>query len=410
MKRILLTLLAGLVLGLGSPALAQEGSDSTSTAPEYDWVLHYYMAYDNNLARCGPPIIKMLAKGITSEKVAVVVSADYPDSDGMQRYVLRMGQAPEMTQLSEEGSAEEEVLASELSWIRQNFRAKKYGVVFLNHGGGLGQMSVDDKPREGGQRWLYPPKVAKVITDWRAQVKAAAGEVELVFYQQCGKGSLENYHCMAPAGKFVMGSQTVVGAPNYYYTKALNHLCQNLSIDGEALAKQITKDETPNMFTTYTTMSSAELANLPKEINAVVEPLLAVESLKLPALGRSLKPCFDFSKREIFFDGLALFEQLYDANGLDKAPIKALESYHAKLITSHRVSPSQNKGAETWCGYSIFFPVSPRQLVRYKDYPIYAETKLDELFKHVFKSVAERRAAMRAAAKKKAEQEQQGGE
>ncbi|MCA8925740.1 MAG: hypothetical protein KDD82_28280 [Planctomycetes bacterium] len=376
---------------LACAGLARAQSEAPQT---YDWVLHYYMAYDNNLERCGPPIVDMLAKGITSEKLAIVVSADYADTKGMRRYLLTKGER-KVLELEEEGSAEEETLAAELDWVRQSYPAKKYAVVFLNHGGGLGQMSLDERPgKQGGQTWLYPPEVARVVTAWREQVKAAEGEVELVFYQQCGKGSLENYHCMRTAARYVMGSQTVVGAPNYYYSAAIEHLCEHPEADGLELAKQITQHETANMFTTYTTLDSAQLDELPAQLDAVLAPLLALEALKLPRLGsKELPPCFDFGKRELFFDGMALFRALYAANELDPAPLAALEDYHRRLIPSHRVSPQQQTRAGTWCGYSVFFPLHPRVLEQYEDYPIYADTQLDEFFAEVFRQAAARRAA-----------------
>ncbi|MEZ6184964.1 MAG: clostripain-related cysteine peptidase [Planctomycetota bacterium] len=379
------TLAATLLLSCGL-AHAQ-----TETTPTRELVLYYYMAYDNNLERCGPPILDMLQKGVTTDDLAVVVSADFSDK-GMHRYELTHGAERKETHLEEEGSAEEETLAAELAWLEQHYPAKKYGIVFLNHGGGLGQMSVDDAPREGGQRWLYPPEVSKVITAWRAQVQAAQGEVELVFYQQCGKGSIENYHCMRTAARYVMGSQTVVGAPNYYYPKALAHVAEHPEVDGKELAKQITERETPNMFTTYSTFDSAQLDRLPEVLDRVLEPLLALETIVLPGLGRELPTCFDFGRQELFFDGLALFKALYEKNALDPAPIAELEAYHAALITSHRVSPQQVSRAGTWCGYSLFFPVHPKLLERYADYPIYADTKLDEFFSEVFRQALARRA------------------
>jgi hypothetical protein len=400
MRRLLA---ASLTLCLASifpaaPACAQDGTRAPAPA-EYEWVVYYYMAYDNNLEKCGRPILDMIKSGITNDKVAVVVSADFRDTKGMQRFVLTQGKE-RVTQLTEEGSAEEETLAAELKWVRQNLRAKKYAVVFLNHGGALGQMSYDEQPgKEGGQKWLYPPHVAKALTQWRKQIKPS--EVELVFYQQCGKGSVENYHAMRTAARYVMGSQTVVGAPNHYYKATLSYLCQNPGIDGKELAKTITRTETPNMFTTYSTFSSKKLGDLPKRLDATLEPLLKLGEIKLP---RGIKPCFDFGRREMFFDGLHLLRGLYTANALDPAPVEAFAKWiSSDLITSHRVSPLKQKKAGDWCGFSIFFPVNPRLLTQYKDYPIYGASKIDEFYTSLFKQVSARRAAARAAEKKKKE-------
>ena len=56
-----------LLVGLTGPALAQDSGTKERAATDYEWVFHYYMAYDNNLEACGEPIVKMLEEGITSD-------------------------------------------------------------------------------------------------------------------------------------------------------------------------------------------------------------------------------------------------------------------------------------------------------------------------------------------------------
>lgn len=240
----------------------------------WEWVFVYYMSYDNNLDRCGRPILDMLKNGITSERVAVVVVADFIDRDGMQRFELTKGNETQ-TVLTTEASADATVLASQLAWVRENYVAKKYAVVFLNHGGALAEMCLDEFPgRRNGPRWLFLPAVAEVLTAWRSTLP---GALELVFLQQCGKGTLENYFQMRTTAPFVMASQTVVGAPNYYYTDALRAICATPDLDGRQVAKLFQTHETATMFTTYTTIDTAQIAQLPEKLDAVLHPLLAID-------------------------------------------------------------------------------------------------------------------------------------
>ena len=386
-----------LVLGLTASCLAQgtEAMPQEATAQyDYDWVFVYYMAYDNNLEACGRPIIDMLGKGVTSDRTAVVVSADFRNANGMERYVLtkdadsEQGFAEEKTQLEEEGMAEEETLQAEMTWVAENMKAKKYAIVFLNHGGRLGEMSYDERPgKEGGQNWLYPPEVAKVLAKFRRDV---SGEVELMFYQQCGKGTLENYHAMKDVAKWVMGSQTVVGAPNYYYTKAIQAVCDDPSVDGAAVAKLFTNHETPNMFTTYTTMDTAALAVLPAKVDAVLKPILAIEGkIELPSMSREFRPCFNFGRDELMFDGIALLDGLYSANELDQAPLEVFKSFvKDELISNHRVSPMREGLAGSWCGFSIFFPTQLSTLEKYAtSYSLYESSELDTLLRRLLTPV-----------------------
>lgn len=399
-----LSLSLALVAGLAGTAVAQDADTTQVKTFDYDWVFHYYMAYDNNLEACGEPIIKMLNDGITNDKTVVIVSADFRNDKGMQRYVLTKGDK-KMTQLTEEGSAEEEVLAAELKWVSDNYKAKKYGVVFLNHGGKLGEMSYDERPgkKDGGQNWLYPPDVGKVITKWR---KTLDGENELMFYQQCGKGTLENYYAMKDTAKFVMGSQTVVGAPNYYYTKFIKDVCENPDVDGKQIAALITKHETPNMFTTYSTFDCEAIKALPAKLDAVLKPLLALEELKMPGMSKTFRPCFRFQPDELMFDAFAMLEGFYEANGVDTAPLDTFKAWSKEsMMTGHRVSPQQENRAGTWCGYSIYFPVRQQALDRYKStYSIYADTTLDDFAQKVINAIEAakaKRAAPKASTPKK---------
>lgn len=391
-----------LSFGLAAPAAAQQGKTAEKkTKPvQREWVVFYYMAYDNNLEKCGRPIVDMIKAGITNDKVAAVVSADFTDTEGMKRYVLTQGKERE-TPLATDASSDEATVAAELKWLGENMPAKKYALIFLNHGGGLGQMSLDERPgKPGAKRWLYPPKLAKEVAAWRKKVQQAKGEVELFFYQQCGKGSLENYHVMQDAARWIMGSQTVVGAPNYYYTKTLQALCAKPTWTGLDLAKEITRRDPPHMFTTYTTVDAAAVKKLPKKLDAVLKPLLGLKRVKFPRLNRqAFWPCFNFGRREVFFDGLALLKAFYVTNGLDLKPFTTFKTWSdSKLVVNHRVSPRKTEKASSWCGYSVFLPLRPRALSRYADFPIYQQTKLDELFK---KLLSQRRALPAGKKKKK---------
>lgn len=367
-----------LPLLLAGPALA-EGEPAPQAAPQgHDWVLVYYMNYDNNLEPCGRPILDMLKKGLVADNVVVTCQADFRDKDGLRRYVLtKSGGETEERLADQENSGDEETLAAYLEWVRQKFPGKKYALVFLDHGGALGEMSMDEHPgKEGGQNWLEVVETAKVVAAWREKLQ---GSLELMFLQQCGKGGLENYHAFRGAAKVLMGSQTPVGAPNHYYPATVQWACEHPEADGVALAARIRETESDRMFTTYSAFHGPALDELPARLKPVLEPVLARgEALALP---RGLKPCFNSPPDELFFDGIALLQALYKANELDPAPVAAFDAWaREKLLAGHRVSPARERIAKDWCGYSIYFPVTKAAIERYAHYPLFQETQLDELF------------------------------
>jgi hypothetical protein len=398
-------LLAGsLLLALAGAARA----DDTAARPARDWTIVYYMSYDNNLEACGRPILDMLGKGVTSANVVVTCQADFTAPDGMKRYVeTKDGET--VAAVEGEGSAEEETVRDYLEWARTTYPARHFALVFLDHGGRLNQMSYDEHPAEGGHDWLDVVDTAQVITTWRDAVRRQGGEVELLFLQQCGKGTLENYHALRGAARVILGSQTSIGAPNSYYPEAIRWACEHPDGSGEELAAQVRDREGDDMFTTYTAVRGDALETLPDHLAPVLAPLVAKEPMALPA---GIRPCFDMPPDELMVDGFALLEALYEANDLDRAPLDAFEAWAKDtLIAGHRVSPKRTKVAGDWCGFSLFVPGSRRALARYADrYPIYQQTQLDEVMDHLLKSAEARLEAQRQRLRERRQRGAQGGD
>ena len=380
------------LLPAGAGAGVARADEAPTTTKRWKYALVYYMNYDNNLEPCGRPILDMLGRGVVSDDVVVTCQADFTDREGLRRYVLTKGKE-EVERLAGEDSAATSTLRDYLAWVRDRFPAERYAVIFLDHGGRLGEMSSDEKPEQpDGPKWLEVVETAKACAEWRRTLQ---GSVELLFLQQCGKGTLENYHAFRETAKVVMGSQTIVGAPNTYYEAVLKAVCAEPTLDGEALATKIREGDAPNMFTTYTTVREAALAELPARLEPVLAPLLAREQLALPA---RLRPCFDMAPDEVFYDAKALLEGLYAANELDAAPLADLFAWlERELLAGHRVSPRRVDVGGTWCGLSIFVPLSAQARARYPHYPIFQETKLDELMARFGQTLVEAVRARRRA-------------
>jgi hypothetical protein len=113
--------------------------------PLYDWILLYWMPYDNNLSYLGLPIIRMLAKGVQSDNILVVVESDLSEAEQLSRNIITKSNV--ITEKLETGnSASEQVFAEYLNWAKANFKAKKWAIIFLGHGGRLDEVSPDENP------------------------------------------------------------------------------------------------------------------------------------------------------------------------------------------------------------------------------------------------------------------------
>ncbi len=328
-------------------------------APEREWTVVYYMSYDNNLERCGPVILDGLEKGVKDPAIAVTVLHDDRRRDGLNRHVLTAaGRATE--KLATDDSASEETLREYLSWAARTHPAKRLAVVFLDHGGKLDEMCADEWPKEGGTKhWLSAKLVGPILRDF-----AKSANVELLFLQQCGRGSIDNLYAFRGAAATVMASQTTVGAPNTYYEKSMKWLAANPKATGAELAKRIAGDD--EHFTNYAWVDGKALAELPGRLAP------AVKALDKAALPTGLKPCFPC-------DGEANYDLVAWLEAACGDASKEFTSWiREKLVVGHG---KRGRAAADWCGLSIFVPKSRKQFDRYADHPLYADSALDDVWK-----------------------------
>ncbi len=342
--------------------------------PVRDWVVVYWMCYDNDLEPAGRPILDMLGEGVRDDRVAVAVFADFRGDGGMTRFVLtEQGEAS--SPLPGEGSAVPEQLGEALAWVAAELPARRYAVVFLNHGGRLGDSCHDGTPGEPGADWMWVPAMADVLEAWQAGLD---GEVELLFLQQCGKGTLENQYELRRTAKVVMGSQTVVGAPNRYYARALEALSASPEADGEQLARWIVDFETADMFTTYTALRSEQLERLPERLDPLLRALIDSGVGQARSYGEVEDISFQQPPDEVFIDLEAALNAWHLAAEIQPSAVKGFATWLAtELILHHRVSPRAGAGPRGWSGLTVMV-AGPKSLARYAGYELYADTLLDE--------------------------------
>jgi hypothetical protein len=368
---------------------ASTGGDAAPVAPPapvephepeaWDWVLVYYMSYDNPLDySAGRQILDMLAAGLATEgpgRVEVVCLADFLGPGGLQRFTLS-SEEPEFVEgfPDEEGSSEEETLAGYLEWVLHEHPARRYGLVFLDNAGRLDQMSSDDTPRPGGQSYLHIPEVAELIRGFRER---AEGEVELVFLQQPSRSNVETHYHFRRSTRYVMATQVGLAAPNRYYPETLAFLRRNPDADGLQLATQIALNEADDQFVAYTALSAAALQELPERLALVLAPALQLERVAAPRAG------YIGRGPEGSADWVIWLQSLYQDNGLPRRPLdRFLDWVRGELIAVHRVSPgSVGSEYDVLCGVSVYTPSAPRELVPYEDFAIYRDTDLDLLLR-----------------------------
>jgi hypothetical protein len=368
---VLVLLLFGLVLLLPKADL-------------YEWVFVYYMSYDNDLNPFGEVILSDLEKGISDSKTAVLVQGDFADNRGMKRITLRHsnGRAHRKEiNLKGEDSADEHELRKYLQWVRKKWDAKNYCVVFLNHGGKLNQMCLDEKPfrndsenkRFASGKWLSAAETGEIVADFNRKV---GGKVRLLFLQQCGRAAIQNLYNFADSAEYVLASPLKVDAPNTYYIKTLELIARNLNITGEMLAKTIMQED--EHYTMYTLVSNKELKKLPEKLAPVLKTLGQRSSLNRP---NTCQCVFEF-KGDKFYDLMHYLQALSLANGGIAG--EELNSFF-DWYQNHLIVNKSYKGTGSSCtGLSIYVPSNENAAGSYNFLPLYRETNLEQIMKLMF--------------------------
>ncbi|MEG3932138.1 clostripain-related cysteine peptidase [Microcoleus sp. T3_B1] len=365
----------------------------------YDWILLYWMPYDNNLSRFGQPIIQMLSKGVKNDKVLVVVQSDFSGSAQVSRSIISAGKV-DTQYLETADSSSPEVLSEYLTWAQSQFQAKRWAIVFLGHSGTLMEISPDEHPTSpyiSEIRWMNLQKINQVIFNFNQSVK---GNLELLFFQNCNKGNIEVHHTFQNTAKYTLSSQLQLGAPNYYYEQSLSYLSDYPDIDGSQLAKKIMDYERPDMYHSLTLTNNHYFRYLPEKVNVVIDSILQADIAPVKVFISSiLGPEVNFSNNntvvvyhssgETFVDFANFLQKLTQLSGASPSACNDLLLFlnnfliqrvqqHGELLDSRIRHKYKNLS-----GLGLFLPRNRQKLEKYLYLSVYSDLKLVELFEAV---------------------------
>ena len=207
------------VVGLDS-ALAIH-SPSTQVKSHHKWVVLYWMPYDNDLAEYGEQIVEMLVRGTENSTTAIAVQSDYLGNAQMRRRHIADGTVTEMD-ISGEDSSDASALAAYLDWAHQTFEADHWAVIIVGHGGKINEVSLDvHSVNDRRATWMGVDQFTQVVENFNHLV---SDRVELLFFQNCNKATLEVIYEARNCAHYTLASQFTLYAPNYYYVDFLNSL------------------------------------------------------------------------------------------------------------------------------------------------------------------------------------------
>ncbi|MBD2301954.1 clostripain-related cysteine peptidase [Nostoc sp. FACHB-190] len=366
---------------LNSSAQSSLASASKSDPQHFDWIILYWMPYDNDLWEFGNPIIEMLTQGIKSPNILVLVQADFSGKRQLSRYIITQAKV-DVQQINTANSASDEVFAEYLDWAKSKFQAKKWAIAILGHGGRLDEISPDEHPIFGWThqtKWMNIEKLSQVITKFNNKL---GKRVELLFFQNCNKGTIEAHYTFRDTAKYTLSSQLTLGAPNYYYVSLLEFLGRYPAINGGELATKIIEFEQSDMYYSYTVTHNHRLRDLPKIINPLIDSIMAANTKSI-----NLNEIKFYSYMEDkLVDLVSFLAKITEQSGANQTLLQNFREFiQTSIIYQYKnngrlFSISQRKEYNNFYGLGCFFPKNQQEIQKYIYLEIFKDVKMMALF------------------------------
>lgn len=368
------------VIAKDSSAMISESSQPKS---RHRWVVLYWMPYDNNLVHSGEPIIEMLARGTKNSEAVVVLQSDYFGDTKMRRRTLINGAIHEM-EISGEDSSNILAFSTYLDWAYQTFDAEHWAVIVVGHGGKINEISPDD---HGATRqtptWMRVDQFANEVSRFN---QATNRRVELLFFQNCNKATLEVVYEARNCARYTLASQLNLGAPNYYYEGFLARLNKS-SLNGREAAIAIMESERSDMYHTLTLVDNRAVEHIPAKLSRLIQPLLS-DHLHAIDLSSFLTSHY-FGERRC--DVLTLFRFLAKTiNQPNNLFTEFADFLKSSVIVGYKTggelygsNPFNKNKSEELCGLSLFFPETKEAISNYSSLALYQGVDLISLYRKI---------------------------
>ncbi len=217
-----------------------------------EWTLMFYMDSDNNLeAPQMKDLEEMMAVGSTA-KINLIALIDRnpkgetPEERGFTNravgglpnwttakyVVIEKGKLREMSDWGEVNMGDPANLKKFLDATVKQFPAKRYGLVFGDHGAGWPGILSDETSGGDGIDMTEMPVVLK-------DFMSRNGKLDLIGFDACLMANFEVARTVAPFAKTMVASEELEPGDGWNYTPLLTKLTQNPEMDSFALGKTV---------------------------------------------------------------------------------------------------------------------------------------------------------------------------
>jgi hypothetical protein len=226
------------------------GSSPKVFAQPAEWTLMFYMDADNNLEDPQMVDLEEMMKVGSSANINIVVLADrsttgdkvrgytdravggIPNWTTAKLFYLERGRLRQLADWGELNMGDPASLKRFVEASTTQFPAKRYGLVFGDHGDGWNGIVGDESHNGDTLNAKELPAVFKEIT-------AKTGKFELVGFDACLMANFETAQAIAPFGKAMVASEELEPGDGWSYTPIMQNLTANPTMDGFALGRVI---------------------------------------------------------------------------------------------------------------------------------------------------------------------------
>lgn len=344
------------------------------------------MPYDNDLVRFGEPIVEMLTRGTQNSEIAVVVQSDYWGDPKMHRRQLANGLQTSINVVGED-SSDASAFSAYLDWANQTFEADHWVIIVVGHGGKINEVSPDDHGTTRQARtWMRVDQFANAVSNFN---RFTNERVELLFFQNCNKATLEVAYEARNCARYTLASQLELGAPNYYYEGFLNRLKESL-VGGREAAIAIMDSERVDMYHTLTLVDNQAVGRIPNKLSRLLQQIL---NSRLPSISQSGLQTYHYFDEQ-HCDALVLLGYLSRIGSQGQNEFTEFADFvRSSVITSYKTKgefygsrPHSNTDLEELCGLSLYLPETERAISRYSSLALYQGVDLVSLYRGIVTS------------------------
>ena len=215
----------------------------------------------------------ILQTGGGSEETDELGVKRFIDFTNVQRHLVTGNNVTNLFEAGNVNMGEPDTLQNFITWSISNFPAKKYAIIFWDHGSGINGFGGDP---------LFNNDILtldEIYQAFNSSKKLSGNNFELIGFDACLMASIEVANIVQPFGNYLVGSQEIESDSGWDYKSILQNLSSNSTQDGRAFGFTIAnsyfnqstlRNDSPiHSSDKDMTMSVIELKNIPKLISGI---------------------------------------------------------------------------------------------------------------------------------------------